>query len=116
MTPAMFVSANKRFGHWGERYRVHEHWRSLAAWRFRQVWKDPPLEKVRVVVTFHFPDRRRRDPHNYVPHVLKPVIDGMVDAGVVVDDSGRYVVGPDVRLGDARPAPGKFVVRVEEVV
>lgn len=116
MRPAMFVSANARFSHWGQRHRVHAYWRELAAWRFREVWRGrPPLERVRVVVTFHFPDRRRRDPGNYYSHVVKPIVDGMVDAGLVPDDSGEYVVGPDPRQGHVAPAPGKFVVRVEEV-
>lgn len=111
----IFLSSNSR-NHWAVERRAHRQWRELAGWRFREVWRDqPPLDKVMVVVTFHFPDRRRRDPHNWVQHVLKPCVDGAVDAGVVADDSGEHLVGPDLRLGDVAPRPGNFVMRVEEV-
>ena len=55
---------------------------------------------VRIVVTLHFLDRRRRDVGNLAP-TTKALIDGMVDAGLLVDDSSAHVVGPDHRLGSA---------------
>lgn len=111
----IFLSSNSRH-HWAVERRAHRRWRELAGWRFRQAWRNqPPLGKVMVVVTFHFPDRRRRDPHNWVQHVLKPCVDGMVDAGVVADDDGAHLVGPLPLLGEVAPSPGCFVMRVEEV-
>ena len=34
---------------------------------------------------------RRRDPHNATP-TIKATIDGLVDAGIWVDDSSEYVI------------------------
>jgi crossover junction endodeoxyribonuclease RusA len=58
----------------------------------------PALGQVRVIAECCFRDRRHRDPANYTD-TAKAAIDGLVDAGVVVDDSAAYVLGPDLRLG-----------------
>ena len=111
----IFLSSNSR-NHWAVERRAHRQWRELAGWRFREVWGGrSPLERAFVVVTFHFPDRRRRDPHNWVHHVIKPCVDGAVDAGVIADDSGAHLVGPLPLLGEVSPRPGNFVMRVKEV-
>jgi len=41
--------------------------------------------EVTARATFHFPDKRRRDTDNLAA-LLKPVWDGLVDAGLLVDD------------------------------
>ena len=56
-------------------------------------------QQVRVIIWLSFPDSRERDPANWADSG-KPAIDGLVDAGVFVDDSSKYVVGPDYRLGE----------------
>ena len=56
----------------------------------------PSLERARLVVEIAFPDRRRRDPHNYMATV-KPIVDGLVDAGVLPDDDAKHLLGPDLR-------------------
>lgn len=43
----------------------------------------------------------RRDFHNLSP-TLKPIVDGLVDAGLWVDDTPEYV---DVHTPDLRPVP-----------
>ena len=64
-----------------------------------------PLPMCRVIVTLKFADRRRRDVHNWMP-TAKAAIDGLVDAGVWPDDSGEYVIGPDLRVADETGARG----------
>jgi hypothetical protein len=44
-----------------------------------------------VTLEIVFPDKRRRDPHNYCSTVLKAVIDGLVVAGAWKDDTPDYV-------------------------
>jgi crossover junction endodeoxyribonuclease RusA len=46
----------------------------------------------KATVEFIFPvtTNRRRDPHNYYPTV-KPIVDGLTDAGFWVDDTPEYV-------------------------
>lgn len=56
------------------------------------------MERAHVLAVLHPADRRRRDPANMYPAV-KAALDGIVDAGVLVDDDSTRVVGPDMRLG-----------------
>lgn len=85
-----------------ELHRMHFHTESKA----RKEWKDTvyllavdaknrsgwvaPSETVRVKALFLFPDQARRDPDNYTAS-LKPVLDGLVAAGVLDDDDFRHV-------------------------
>jgi len=45
------------------------------------------------MVSFVFPvtTNRRRDPHNFYP-TIKPIIDGLTDAGLWPDDTPEYVM------------------------
>lgn len=79
------------------RSKVVAAWREAAAWKARQA-RIPRLPRAYVIAELCFNDRRRRDPANFYPTV-KAAIDGLVDAGVLPDDSGDYLVGPDMRLG-----------------
>jgi len=44
--------------------------------------------KAMVQITYHFKDRRRRDPDNYSGKLL---LDGLVGAGVITDDSFTHI-------------------------
>lgn len=68
--------------------------------------KIPSLGQVRVVAEISFPNARRRDAHNFGgPGGLKPAIDGLVDAGVLVDDSDAYVVSTSIKPGPVQRLP-----------
>jgi crossover junction endodeoxyribonuclease RusA len=54
---------------------------------------------MNMVLTITPPDARRRDSDNFVAHVLKPIKDGIVDAGVIPDDTDEYVTW-SLRLAD----------------
>lgn len=57
-------------------------------------------DPCRIVAYFGFPDRRKRDLHNYYP-TLKALIDGIVtDAGALIDDNSEHLIGPDLRVTD----------------
>ena len=68
-----------------------------------------PFARVEVVMTWTVNDRRRRDDENPTP-TLKALCDGLVDAGVVPDDTNDFMVKhmpviryekgctPDIRL------------------
>lgn len=47
--------------------------------------------KLEVLVHLPFRVNRRRDPHNYVGTNVKAVVDGLVMAGLLIDDSAEYV-------------------------
>lgn len=92
--PASYMTMNQR-----------KHWRWVATQKKK--WRETAhlvgLEKAkkaralrrnkRALVHFIFPvsQNRRRDPHNYYPTV-KPIIDGLTDAGFWPDDTPEYVV------------------------
>lgn len=66
---------------------------------------------TRCVAMLAFPTSRRRDSANF-QGALKPVIDGIVSAGLLPDDDILHLVGPDVRIDPAtRTSPG--VVHIE---
>ena len=100
-------SANDR-GHWSRGHRLTKHWRQLATIYARKE-RIPALDRARIVVTFHKPTRRRYDPANYYPTV-KAIVDGLVDAGVLPDDDGLHLVGPDMRAGE--PGPRRIVIEI----
>lgn len=97
----------------------------------RRAWRDagciyarkarlPKLAKAHIVAELRFADKRvRRDPHNYYP-TLKALIDGLIDYGLLPDDSHQYLIGPDLRLGEPLPARrfgsgGEVVLTIQEM-
>ena len=93
--PGPYMSMNDR-----------DHWRTKAAkvkaWRVRSshvaahtVTTTAPgylcrLPPCTITCAIDVPDKRRRDPHNYYP-TIKACVDGMVDAGLWLDDTPEFV-------------------------
>lgn len=96
----LWITANERL-FWAERARRVKEWRELTAWSARQRHL-PKMMKARIVCELHFADSRRRDPANWAD-TAKACVDGLVDAGVFDDDSSKYVIGPDMRIGAVVP-------------
>lgn len=74
-----YIGRDKRW----EYREVKKQWETLA----RAVCKplpEKPIEKAVVTLHYFFKDKRRRDPDNYSG---KMILDGLVKAGVIVDDS-----------------------------
>lgn len=77
--------------------------------------KIPRLARVEVVLTYHPRDRRRRDPLNLTA-TLKPVQDGIVDAGVVPDDTLEFMESPMPVIGElSGKRHGVLTVRITEI-
>jgi crossover junction endodeoxyribonuclease RusA len=70
---------------------------------------------IRVGLLYVPRDRRRRDPDNLVVPLFKALVDGIVDAGIVPDDTPRYVTRefPVIAEPDGDP---RLVLRIEEVL
>lgn len=83
-----YLTANQRL-RWSEKARRTRKVRDAVAWRARQARITP---QSYIIVQLHFRpnDKRRRDPANLMP-TQKPAVDGLVDAGVVPDDTPKYV-------------------------
>lgn len=84
-------------------------WHQEAWAILRAAWRGKPMRgEVAVLLVLHPPDRRRRDLDN----ILKAVLDALVHAGVLQDDSQvaeLHAVRREVRR------PGGVLVRVEEL-
>lgn len=93
-----WLNANQR-GHWAKRHSLIADWRVRAGWAAKAA-KMPALWRAYLQAELRFRDRRRRDPANWHPTV-KACVDGLVDVGVLPDDSAKHLLGPDLRLGPA---------------
>lgn len=83
------ITLNSSFRHWSQRAKVVKEIRREAMVRARAARLGPYRH---ITTTLHYQprDRRRRDPSNLVG-TQKPLLDGLVDAGVVPDDTPEYV-------------------------
>lgn len=82
------LSLNQRMHHYA-RARVVRDVRDTAGWLARAA-RIPRAERVRVELRYTPRARRRRDADNLVA-LLKPLVDALVDAGVVADDDDEHV-------------------------
>ena len=85
-----YVTSNTR-EHWAERASCNAAWRKATGQIAGQQLRIPTCERIRVELVYWPPTAHRRDPDNLVTGVLKPIVDGLVDAGVVPDDTAAYV-------------------------
>lgn len=103
----------------GSRRGHYAHARNVKAFRHRAAWlareaRIPSLERIAVELHYAPKDRRRRDPMNLVA-TLKPVEDGIVDAGVIPDDTPQYSVPTVPVIDDSTGQPGRLYVVIREV-
>lgn len=89
--------------------RLHRHAHAKIAARWRAAGAEavhPSLgtitRKVRAIAHIQKPRAGRYDPNNFWPTV-KPLLDGMVDAGLLTDDDHEHLIGPDMRRGPKGP-------------
>lgn len=82
------LSMNDRLHH-HVKARIVADIRAAGCWLAREQ-HIPHLEHVTVSMVWTVPDRKRRDDENPVA-TLKPFCDGLVDAGIVPDDTPEYM-------------------------
>jgi hypothetical protein len=112
--PAPWLNANSRRDRRGQTPHRRA-WRDAAHVHARAA-RLPKLGQAHITAVLHFRDRRRRDPHNFYP-TIKAVVDGLVDYGMLDDDSAEYLVGPDIRLGEpvaVGMSPGRLTLTIRE--
>ena len=103
-------------------YRLHKHAEAKLIAEVRQAARDaaarlPELGKVRVTMTWVVTDRRVRDVENPVP-TMKALCDGLVDAGIVIDDRPAYMekLMPVIEWRDKRMGhTPHFELRIERL-
>lgn len=114
--PTQWVSANDR-SHWASKARLVKVWRDATAVRAKAA-KVPHTDKpVTITGWVRRIDSRRADAHNRILTV-KACIDGLVDAGVLDDDSDKHVTAVTMRAGapvDRKTHPlGVLVLEITE--
>lgn len=82
------LNLNKRM-HWAAADKHRKALRHEAMVRAR-AHRIPACQLISVRLVYRPRDKRTRDPSNFIP-TQKPLLDGIVDAGVVPDDNPRYV-------------------------
>lgn len=115
--PTGWLSKNER-RHWAPKAADIKRWRDAG--RVHAIKeKVPLLARVDLTAVVRFPDdRKRRDaPNVYV--AVAAVVDGLKDAGVVVDDNDSYVTALHIVPGEpirARPygPAGELVLTIRE--
>lgn len=92
---------------------MHARRREVKAWRkhaadLALAAGIPRLERFTAVLHYQPRDNRKRDTHNLI-RALKPLVDGLVDAGVCVDDDTEHYRGTEPVIHSARTRePGRL--------
>jgi len=96
--------------HWRVRARQNRKWRhdTILAAKAAGLPSEP-LWKATVTCTRH--SSREPDFEN-LAHSFKPVLDGLVTGGVLVDDNQQVIGQPDYRWERAAPRSGRITVEV----
>lgn len=82
------LSLNQRM-HWAKKAKLTKEIRREVYIRAKAARLKPSSE-ITVGLVYRPRDKRRRDPSNLIA-TQKPILDGLVDAGLVPDDTPEYV-------------------------
>lgn len=74
--------------HFGEYASMKETYTNMVGWLAKKL---PTYEKIALIITWYEPDRRR-DPDNIMAG-QKFILDGLVAAGTIPNDSQKYIQG-----------------------
>lgn len=112
MTKPLSMNARQ---HWRPKALGVAHVRRMTLLLAKQT-RIPPCARIAVELHYAPRDARRRDPLNLVA-TLKPIEDGLVDAGVVPDDTEQYVEPTMPRIDPAlgKAGFGRLYVIVREL-
>lgn len=94
------LNANQRL-HWARKAEITRNLRSVSA---HKVCAFPPCNRIEVDLIWFVKDKRRRDVDNLLP-TFKAMCDGIVDAGIVTDDTPEFMVKnmPQIKYVDGLP-------------
>lgn len=100
--PCAWINANDRGMHWGAKARLTRQWRDAACWAAKAAKMPTFAGQVHIEAHVHKVHGRSYDASNWAP-TAKAAIDGLRDAGVLLEDDNAHVVGPDMRAGHRAP-------------
>lgn len=104
-------TANHRLHH-QERAQIVATIRQLA-WAAAFNARTPRFERCRLDAKLYFTRKQRRDAIDNYRGALKSVIDGLRDAGVLIDDDNRHVVAGDLEVLTDKERPRIELVLTE---
>lgn len=112
--PIEWLNSNDR-RHWAARSKLTKVWRQTACWQAIAAMRRGELTAatgpVAITATIHRDTNRgRSDAHNRQPTV-KAVLDGLVDAAVLRDDSDRYITRLSIDAGQ-RVSGGQLTITI----
>lgn len=107
--PCQFINSNQRL-HRMAQAKLTKTWRQASAAAAQGL--EPFSPPVHITAHIWKPRAGRYDPNNLAP-TTKAIVDGLVDAGLLADDSVEYVVGPDHRHGGKGAA--EIVLEIIEI-
>lgn len=85
--------------HWSRYSRQKKEWLEDVYYQVLQQKPKKFTTPVSVIIELNFKDKRRHDPDNYTP---KFIHDGLVEAGILQDDSFKQIQELTIRLGEER--------------
>ena len=97
--PTKLVHTLNARGHWTKHRAKIKALRELGGIKWREQ-QHPMMDRASVSIWIQYPDKRRRDVHNDMA-TAKPLIDGMVSAGMLPDDDHRHLDGPHLHVADS---------------
>lgn len=112
LAPDQWINSNDRMHHMAKA-RLVKAWRNSAAWAARDAGLKPITRHVHITASIHKLHGRQYDASNWAP-TGKAAIDGLRDAGVLFDDSNKYVTGPDMRAGERATGRAYLALTIEE--
>ncbi len=82
--------------HWRERTRYNRGWDAevMVAKNRAKIWGRPRYGSVSLLFEIQFTGRKEMDPDNRIA-ACKPIIDALIDNGLIYDDAPKYVRGVD---------------------
>ena len=86
--------------HFGTYAKMKDEYTTTVAWLAKKL---PSYKKVALIIAWYEPDRRR-DPDNIMAG-QKFILDGLVTAGTIPNDSQRYITGIMHRFGVDKQNP-----------
>lgn len=95
--------------HWAPKAKITKTWRKLGYYIARQAKAPKNLQRVMIRAEVHKTNNQRYDAHNLMP-TLKPIVDGLVDYGLIPDDHNDHLLGPIIEPGEKRTRAGITLV------
>ena len=107
-----WLTQNQRL-HWAQVAKRKKAIKQRARLEARRQGIQPRIGKTIATILVGYPSARRADPENAAP-TIKACIDGLVDAGVLPDDSAEFWAhGTDRDPNKTQPGTYRLTIRME---